>query len=77
MHTTGSTSTSSSGKQAHRQSFVGAIDQGTTSSRFIIFDQYAKIVASHQLEFPQSASFPPCLSVCLQLPFTRYSFLWC
>lgn len=38
-------------------SFVGAIDQGTTSSRFIIFDEHAQIIASHQLEFPQSAFY--------------------
>ena len=33
--------------------FVGAIDQGTTSTRFIIFDHDARIVASHQLEHRQ------------------------
>jgi len=33
--------------------FVGAIDQGTTSTRFIIFDHDARIVASHQLEHSQ------------------------
>lgn len=31
--------------------FVGSIDQGTTSSRFIIFDGDGVPVASHQLEF--------------------------
>ncbi len=34
-------------------SFVGAVDQGTTSSRFIVFDQAGNIVASAQLEHPQ------------------------
>lgn len=38
-------------------SFVGAIDQGTTSTRFIVFDQAGNIVASaqqeHQQIFPQ------------------------
>ncbi len=38
--------------------YVGSIDQGTTSSRFILFDHSGKIVASHQLEhkqyFPQA-----------------------
>jgi glycerol kinase len=34
-------------------SFVGAIDQGTTSTRFIVFDQAGNIVASAQLEHPQ------------------------
>jgi glycerol kinase len=34
-------------------SFVGAIDQGTTSSRFIIFNTKGEVVAVHQLEFEQ------------------------
>ncbi|CAK7221456.1 Glycerol kinase [Sporothrix curviconia] len=34
-----------------RKWFVGSIDQGTTSSRFIIFDGDGVPVASHQLEF--------------------------
>lgn len=38
--------------------FIGAIDQGTTSSRFILFDHSGKIAASHQIEhkqyFPQA-----------------------
>ncbi|HEY5757419.1 MAG TPA: glycerol kinase GlpK [Steroidobacter sp.] len=34
-------------------SFVGAIDQGTTSTRFIVFDQAGNIVASAQQEHPQ------------------------
>lgn len=33
--------------------FVGAIDQGTTSTRFIVFDQAGNIVASAQQEHPQ------------------------
>ncbi|KAI0279962.1 glycerol kinase [Russula aff. rugulosa BPL654] len=33
--------------------FVGSLDCGTTSTRFIIFDQYANIVAQSQEEFPQ------------------------
>ncbi|KAI0553842.1 glycerol kinase [Xylaria curta] len=31
--------------------FIGSIDQGTTSSRFIIFDRWTDPVASHQIEF--------------------------
>ncbi|KAI3321227.1 glycerol kinase [Xylariaceae sp. AK1471] len=31
--------------------FIGSIDQGTTSSRFIIFNRWADPVASHQIEF--------------------------
>ena len=34
-------------------SFVGAIDQGTTSTRFIVFDQAGTIVAGAQQEHPQ------------------------
>lgn len=38
--------------------FVGSIDQGTTSTRFIIFNGHGEPVASHQIEFenkyPQS-----------------------
>jgi len=33
--------------------FVGAIDAGTTSSRFIIFDGVGNPVAQHQIEFEQ------------------------
>ncbi|KAG6332038.1 hypothetical protein ID866_7049 [Astraeus odoratus] len=33
--------------------FVGSLDCGTTSVRFIVFDQYANIIAQKQLEFPQ------------------------
>lgn len=33
--------------------FVGSIDQGTTSSRFLIFNKNGEPVASHQLEFKQ------------------------
>ncbi len=33
--------------------FIGSIDQGTTSSRFLIFDGTGTPVASHQVEFKQ------------------------
>lgn len=33
--------------------FVGAIDQGTTSSRFLIFNTQGEVLASHQIEFTQ------------------------
>ena len=40
------------------QWFVGSVDQGTTSSRFLIFDKRGEVVAGHQMEFenlyPQS-----------------------
>ena len=31
--------------------FIGSIDNGTTSSRFIIFDAKGNPVSSHQIEF--------------------------
>ncbi|WVN85016.1 glycerol kinase [Cryptococcus depauperatus CBS 7841] len=33
--------------------FIGSLDCGTTSTRFIVFDKRAKIVAEHQTEFEQ------------------------
>lgn len=33
--------------------YIGTIDQGTTSSRFILFDEKGVIIASHQLEHKQ------------------------
>ncbi|MGC8765351.1 MAG: glycerol kinase GlpK [Brevinematia bacterium] len=33
--------------------YVGAIDQGTTSTRFIIFNKNGKIISSHQIEHTQ------------------------
>jgi len=33
--------------------YIGAIDQGTTSTRFILFDHESKKVASHQIEHKQ------------------------
>ncbi|PIA28974.1 hypothetical protein AQUCO_06400030v1 [Aquilegia coerulea] len=38
---------------SNEEVFIGSIDQGTTSSRFIIYDQFAKSVGSHQVEFTQ------------------------
>ena len=34
-------------------SYVGALDQGTTSTRFMIFDSDGKVVSAHQLEHEQ------------------------
>ncbi|MCO6450132.1 MAG: glycerol kinase GlpK [Caldilineales bacterium] len=33
--------------------FIGAVDQGTTSTRFMIFDHSGSLIASHQLEHRQ------------------------
>lgn len=38
--------------------FVGSIDQGTTSSRFLIFDKVGEPVALHQEEFSQIYPHP-------------------
>ncbi|KAK0628943.1 hypothetical protein B0T17DRAFT_588909 [Bombardia bombarda] len=38
-------------EEIKRQWFVGSIDQGTTSSRFLIFNGEGDPVASHQIEF--------------------------
>lgn len=45
----------SSASQAalENESFTAAIDQGTTSSRFLIFDKSGTPRANHQVEFPQ------------------------
>ncbi|KAI9499509.1 glycerol kinase [Zychaea mexicana] len=37
---------------------VGAIDQGTTSTRFVIFDDLGSIVTYHQMEFEQHYPHP-------------------
>ncbi|GAA5998912.1 glycerol kinase [Rhodotorula paludigena] len=39
--------------QQRETEFVGAIDCGTTSCRFYIFDQWADIIANYQIEFEQ------------------------
>ncbi|KAG0338573.1 Glycerol kinase [Podila humilis] len=39
-------------------SFVGAIDNGTTSSRFLIFDDKGNLVIGHQLEYRQIYPHP-------------------
>ena len=33
--------------------FAGAVDQGTTSTRFMLFDHAGTVVESHQLEHTQ------------------------
>ena len=50
-----------------RKAYVGAIDQGTSSTRFVIFDKKGEIVAVDQREFgqimPQVCNLVPCLAV--------------
>lgn len=38
--------------------FIGSIDQGTTSTRFFIFNAMGTPVASHQIEFKQMYPHP-------------------
>jgi glycerol kinase len=40
-------------QHANAHAFIGAIDQGTTSSRFLIFNSLGEVVVTHQLEFKQ------------------------
>lgn len=40
-------------EQKLKQFYIGSIDQGTTSTRFIIFDGLGEPVAQHQIEFKQ------------------------
>ncbi|KAJ3280267.1 hypothetical protein HK104_000783 [Borealophlyctis nickersoniae] len=42
----------------HTPPYVAAIDQGTSSSRFMVFDKNGKIVVSHQVEFDQILPSP-------------------
>lgn len=53
--------------------FVGSIDQGTTSSRFLIFDKAGEPVAVHQEEFSQIYSHPGYGSLQDQLAFIATS----
>lgn len=39
--------------EARPEVLVGSIDQGTTSTRFIIYDGDADAISSHQMEFTQ------------------------
>lgn len=38
--------------------FIGSIDQGTTSTRFVIFNESGQIVTFHQMEFEQNYPQP-------------------
>jgi len=38
--------------------YIVALDQGTTSSRAVVFDEQSRIVASHNIEFPQLYPHP-------------------
>jgi glycerol kinase len=55
-------------KNSPRDRFVGAIDQGTTSTRFFIFDDKGTCVASHQTELKQLYPHPGWVNAGKQLP---------
>ena len=38
--------------------YFGAIDQGTTSTRFIVYDEEHKQIAQHQIEIKQYLNQP-------------------
>lgn len=46
------------GEEGPDDVYIGAIDQGTTSTRFLIFNQKGVPVASHQVEFKQIYPHP-------------------
>ena len=41
------------GKGLHYVTYIGSLDQGTSSTRFMIFDHSGKVVGQHQLEHRQ------------------------
>ena len=49
--------------------FIGSIDQGTTSTRFTVFDDSGHPVASHQIELNQIYPHPGCVASPPELPF--------
>jgi hypothetical protein len=55
-------------KNSPRDRFLGAIDQGTTSTRFFIFDDKGTCVASHQTELKQLYPHPGWVNAGKQLP---------
>lgn len=51
--------------------FIGSIDQGTTSTRFLIFDGTGSPVASHQIEFTQMYPHPGSVDM-LRAPLNKF-----
>ncbi|XP_010244913.1 PREDICTED: glycerol kinase-like [Nelumbo nucifera] len=49
----GSNSVKNPKEMEKEEVFIGSVDQGTSSTRFIIYDQSCRPVASHQIEFTQ------------------------
>ena len=53
-----STRALSSSSSAHPNTYIGALDQGTSSTRFVLFDKQGDIVASEQKEHTQIYPHP-------------------
>jgi glycerol kinase len=53
--------------------FLGSIDQGTTSSRFLIFDKTGTPVAAHQIEFEQMYPQSGYVFFFFFFPYTTFS----
>ncbi|KAL8949261.1 MAG: hypothetical protein Q9222_004617 [Ikaeria aurantiellina] len=51
-------SSSESRTKSQQNRYIGSIDQGTTSTRFLIFNGSGVLVASHQVEFKQMYPHP-------------------
>lgn len=48
-------------KEKLKKWFIGSIDQGTTSTRFLIFNGLGVPVSSYQIEFKQMYPHPGCV----------------
>jgi glycerol kinase len=53
QQTAGAKQNAGGGGDVDTSELIGAIDQGTTSSRFLIFNRHGEPVAQHQEEFRQ------------------------
>ena len=52
--------------------FVGALDQGTSSTRFIVFDSRTNMVVSHQMELPPLYPQTGCVTFIICISFTNF-----
>jgi glycerol kinase len=58
MNGTNGTTDGTTNGAARVNGFIGAVDQGTTSSRFLIFNPRGEVVAAHNIEFKQHYPHP-------------------
>ena len=54
------------------EKYIGAIDQGTTGTRFMIFDHDSNLVGSHYREFPLHTCEHSQVPQVLQAPANKY-----